>query len=63
MSNRTKQQRNRGRAAAHCLKGGSITARWESSAFLDPAFPDSSDAFERDHYRKAMMSLRQERDF
>ncbi len=63
MSNRAKKPRNRGRVSAQCAKGGSITARWESWVFLDPAFTDSEDTFEGADYRKAATSLRLERDF
>lgn len=63
MPNRAKKPRNRGRLSAQCAKGGSITARWESWVFLDPAFADSGDALERDDYRKASISIGLEKDF
>jgi hypothetical protein len=63
MSNRAKNPRNRGRVSAQCAKGGSITARWERWVLLDPAFPDSSDGFQREEYRKAATSLGLEKDF
>jgi hypothetical protein len=62
MPNRAKKPLNRGRVSARCAKGGSITARWESWVFLDPAYTDSCDSFESDKFRKALVSIGLEKD-